>query len=164
MTTNIQLENYVKIHKLKNQAFLGVFPSDELPIINTFNACLIINYSSDNESGTHWVAMSGLNTRLPNYFDSYGLHPDEADSILGLQTGFNEYLKKHSLTGQYDYNTFDLQSWKQSIDDDVCGEYCLAFLYHGLPNINSPFWKAYLTEKNAEKRDIMIKHRIAIRK
>ena len=54
MTTNIQLEAYIKRHKaiLGNQIFLGVMPSDELPRNPPINSCLIVNYSPEKDPGT----------------------------------------------------------------------------------------------------------------
>lgn len=160
MTTNIQLEAYVKRHKLPNDVFLGVFPSDELPDTNVKNACLIINYSPDADKGTHWVAMRKLNTAMPEYFDSYSLAPDKADPILSLNTDFTDYLKQHSTTGDFTYNTFDLQSWNKGQTE--CGEWALAFLYNGIPKLSIPFWVRYMKEPNGVKRDEMIRRYIGI--
>ena len=169
MTSNFQLEKYIKQHPLNNQVFLGVFSEDTLPNTNVKNACMIINYSPDDKAGSHWVAMSGLNGKLPLYFDSYGLKPDGADTILGWNTDFDEYLNRHSLrsplggnstTGNYDYNKVDLQSWKHG--EDECGEWCLWFLKHGLPSATNPCWAPYLSEKDAVARDRMIRRRIGI--
>ena len=170
MTTNIQLEAYVKRHPLPNAVFLGCFASDQLPDTNVKNACLIINYSPDADAGTHWVAMRRLNTAMPEYFDSFGLSPDKADPILSLNTDFTDYLKQHSTfrgaggadstTGSFAYNTFDLQSWNKG--QTVCGEFALAFLYNGIPKLSTPFWVRYLKEPNGVKRDEMIRRYIGI--
>ena len=160
MTTNFQLEKYIKQHPLSNQVFLGIFSEDTLPNTNVKNACMIINYSPDDKDGSHWVAMSGLNTKLPIYFDSYGLKADGADSILGWNTDFDEYLKQHSTTGEYNYNKIDLQSWKHGQDE--CGEWCLWFLYRGLPSASNPCWAPYISQKNLVIRDQMIRRRIGI--
>ena len=165
MTSNVQLEGYIKKHKhrLHNQNFLGVFPSDQLPNLSGRNECMIINYSPSSDDGTHWIAMRNLNNALKpaEYFDSYGLHPDEADSILGLTTNFTAYLKEHSST-MFIYNTIDLQSWRQG--EDECGEWCLLFLMEGLPNVNNKVWSRFLAQKYKHIRDKMVKRYIHIRK
>ena len=160
MTSNFQLEKYIKQHTLNNQVFLGIFSEDTLPNTNVKNACMIINYSPDAKAGSHWVAMSGLNGKLPLYFDSYGLRADGADSILGWNTDFKEYLEQHSTTGEYNYNKIDLQSWKHGQDE--CGEWCLWFLYNGLPSACNPCWAPYISQKNLVIRDQMIRRRIGI--
>ena len=35
----------------------GVFPSEKLPVINTYPATLIANTDPHNKPGTHWAAM-----------------------------------------------------------------------------------------------------------
>ena len=43
MTDNVQLMHYINKHKnkLRNRHFMGIFSSDELPIVNSHNACLM---------------------------------------------------------------------------------------------------------------------------
>ena len=158
MTSNVQLLHYILNHRLPpGQLFLGVFSSDNLPIEVGSNSCLIVNYSKRNQPGTHWVAMKNLNTNEPEYFDSYGRAPDTDDRFVSNRTNFDSYLRNHSTSGQYQYNTIDLQSWNiNGPDDDVCGQYALAFLYHGLPRNSSKFWRPFLNEQSREKRDEMI--------
>lgn len=164
MTTNVQLLHYILNHRLPpGQLFLGVFSSDNLPIEVGSNSCLIVNYSKRNQPGTHWVAMSGLGTNEPMFFDSYGRKPDTDDIYVKNKTSFDSYLRNHSLSGQYQYNTIDLQSWNvNGPDDDVCGQWCIAFLYHGLPRPSSKFWRPFLNEQSREKRDEMIASLIKI--
>jgi len=118
--------------------FLGAFAADELPDdpigMGGQNASLIVNYSdADSPSGgTHWVAMRfkpGVNAL---YFDSYGKHPDNFDNRLNTRTGFAAYLKKHSATGGYSYNSIDLQCYGgPNGGSDVCGEWSSAFVRIG---------------------------------
>lgn len=167
MTSNFQLENYINSHKSKfgmNNTFLGVFSADNLPHPKSFsNGYLIINYSDENQKGTHWIGMRNLNSiKEPEYFDSYGLAPDKADVYVNNTTDFKDYLIQNSRTGQYNYNKIDVQSWKEG--DDECGEYCLVFLMYGLPDDKNPVWAKFLREQNKQKRDEMVKRFIGIRK
>lgn len=165
MTTNFQLEDYVKKHKHRlgtNQHFLGVFPSDELPDAVGKNQCLIINYSPNDKTGTHWVAMRNLNSNKPaEYFDSYGLAPDQADPLLRLKTHMRNYIVEHS-SSPYIYNSIDLQSWKEG--EDECGEWALLFIMEGLPNVNNKVWAKFLYQRDKQLRDRMVKKYIGIRK
>lgn len=165
MTDNIQLETYINQHRrlLVNKNFLGVFPSDALPHVNCKNACLIANYSPKGSTGTHWIAMSNLNGRgNAYYFDSYGKPPSGDDAILDVHTAFKEYLSKYSSTGKYDYNTFDFQAYGKN--ENECGEWATLFILYGIPSINNATWYQFFSEKNAKKRDLMVRKFLNIRK
>ena len=85
MASNIELQDYLTKHKKAlpiSSHFIGCYSANRLPKNVNPGDCLIVNYSPDNKNGTHWVAMSGLKTNNVMYFDSYGLHPDEADKLL----------------------------------------------------------------------------------
>lgn len=87
--------------------FLGVFPSDHLPTIHLRPACFIANTDASNETGTHWVAMYFDN--YVEYFDSYGLEPLPAFQVYDIEKR----------------NKFCLQD----LDTDVCGQYCIYYLF-----------------------------------
>ncbi len=88
--------------------FLGVFPRDMVPS-HRGDGCLIANTDTSSEKGTHWVAMY-RDKSLGEYFDSYGVVPFA-----------NKFLGKNFL-----HNKTVLQSPYS----DVCGHYCLYFLYY----------------------------------
>jgi hypothetical protein len=51
-TTNKDLENYIKLLKIKN--FRGVVMKDELEKLNPLtNECFIINLENSNQNGSH---------------------------------------------------------------------------------------------------------------
>jgi hypothetical protein len=94
-----------------NSKFLGVFASDCLPShIHSYPSCLVANTDPHNLPGTHWVAFYFISPRQLEFFDSFGMHP----SIYG----FNLEAKVH-------YNEHQIQSFTS----DVCGHYCIFFLY-----------------------------------
>lgn len=169
MTTNTQLQKYINNNKpYSNQNFLGVFASDQLPVIATHNACLIVNYSPSTISDHgHWCAMLYLNTpnKSPYWFDSFGFKPDYDDHNMGVQTHFKKYLLKYSGTTTYLYNKFDFQGYS-NVDPkytDVCGEYSVTAITHGQPNNNVPIWNQLLNSKSTLERDKIIKEFCKIR-
>ncbi len=162
MTSNVQLEDYIKRNKNKmhNKNFLGVFPSDELPEINTHNACCIINYSPSTISDHgHWVACLYLNqpNKSPYFFDSYGFPPDRDDAVLNVETDMKDWILRHSSTGKYDYNKFDFQAYSGP-NNDVCGEFACVCVVEGPPNSSVPIWNKLMTTKSAVDRDFIIRN------
>ena len=97
----------------KRVNFLGVFAQNQIPLIDSsfsFPLCFVSNTHPSSKPGEHWVAFYYDSPSSLEFFDSYGLHP----SIYG----FNHKplrMNHHSL---------------QSIDSDVCGQYCIFYLYH----------------------------------
>ena len=162
MTTNFQLENYLKNEK----GFLGAFPSDKLPENPKSGSSLIVNYSKYGEKGSHWVSMRGLNSVNTEYFDSYGFNADDDDLLLGETTHFKNYLEKNSINGKYTVNMLNLQQ----LTSDVCGEYSAWFIKWGLPElfyngkvIVNPRWKPYIKNNNSFMNDKLIKKSVGIR-
>ena len=162
MSTNFQLEHYLRNEK----GFLGVYPSDKLPKNPPSGSSLIANYSKAGERGSHWVAMSGLNTIHTEYFDSYGFEADDDDLLLGETTSFENYLKNNSINGKYTTNKIELQS----LNSDVCGEYAAWFIKYGLPElyynnkvIVNPKWRDFIKQNNSYMNDKLIKKLVGIR-
>lgn len=163
MTTNIQLEHYLRNEK----GFVGVYASDKLPNNPLPNSSLIANYSKAGERGSHWVGMRGLNSiNNPEYFDSYGFDPDDEDLLLGETTQFKDYLKQNSKTGKYTTNKLNFQS----LESDVCGEYASYFIKNGMPEqfsnnkvIINVKWKDFIKNNNSYLNDKMIKKIVGIR-
>ena len=92
--------------------FIGVFASDSLPLeISHKPVSLIANLDTSMEDGSHWVCFYFPQHGLPEYMDSFGLHP--IPSFLKL------------LGHKYRCNT----SFLQSPFSAVCGQYCLYYLH-----------------------------------
>ena len=98
----------------------GVFPSDKLPVINTYPASLIANTDPHDKPGTHWVAMYFESPHESEFFDSYGFPPEtyNMDTFILRQATY--------------YNDKPLQG----LDSDVCGDYCLFYLLHRARNVD----------------------------
>ena len=94
--------------------FLGVFARDTIPHLDdslTYPLCFVSNTHTREKPGEHWVAFFYVSSNFLEFFDSYGLHPS-----------------------LYDFTNFSPQLFKektlQSLDSNVCGQYCIFFLYH----------------------------------
>ena len=164
MSYDFQLYKYLEKNMKDFNNFLGVFSSDKLPNNPPPNSSLIVNYSKSNEAGTHWVAMSGLNTNKVYFFDSYGFDPDDENLLLKTQSQFIDYIKKNiKKGGRYYINPLELQS----LEADTCGEYATKFILDGMPQINDKInkkWEKYINSVNSKQNDIMIKKEINLRK
>jgi hypothetical protein len=95
--------------------FVGVFACDQLPRGRMeFPAALVANTDPASESGKHWVAFYFDSGGNAEYFDSYGIAPQNCD----LFDFFKAHGKNHK------FNGVQLQSGSSS----VCGHWCIAFL------------------------------------
>jgi hypothetical protein len=161
MSYSGQLEKYILNQQVSG--FLGVFAADQLPNSPPAGSSLIVNYSQSNEQGTHWVAMRGLNTNACEYFDSYGMEPDDEDILLSRHTQFKAYLQRNS-KGAWHRNDIDLQH----TTSNVCGEYACKFITDGNPMMKdnktiNPKCKKYVLSNSATKNDKWIQQEIKLR-
>lgn len=115
----LQILDYAQKDKLLNNQFLGVFPVNKLPVVANFPASLIINLDPSYMPGSHWVAMwYALGGKTAEYFDSFGRRPAQGPLCTHLKHNLES--SSHVL-----YNDKSVQN----IFSDVCGQYCLYFLY-----------------------------------
>jgi hypothetical protein len=68
-TTNIQLENIGKA--MFGDKFVGVYPSDKIPKMNT-GEYSIINLDKSNMPGSHWVSIVKTAADTTYIYDSFG--------------------------------------------------------------------------------------------
>lgn len=59
--------------KLFGDKFMGVFPSDKIPILSLASPYAILNLDKSTQSGSHWVAISKVGKKTYIY-DSFGRH------------------------------------------------------------------------------------------
>lgn len=115
-----------------NADFVGVFPSDQIPLIQPsfIVKCLIINLDPSNKPGSHWVALSYHRNKLGRnemeYFDSYGFPPYLTIPIRGK----NWHLS---------YNRTRFQKEKSV----VCGQHCVHFVDKRLAGVD---FKTFLVQ------------------
>ena len=109
---DIRLNSILKHFKPLINIFIGVVGKNELKA-TSYPFCLISNESKYGTKGTHWVALYFDVAGTCDYFDSYG-HPPNKE--------IQEFMNKHAKIIQGNTKQF------QSIDSDVCGQYCIYFL------------------------------------
>lgn len=88
--------------------FKGVFSSDTIPILQK-NEAIVVNTDKASEKGTHWLAFFMNETKTIEVFDSYGQSP-EFYGIFIPNTCWNNIVF-------------------QSLSSNVCGAYCIYFIY-----------------------------------
>ena len=71
------------------QYFIGVFPIDLLPSIDSFPCSFIFNTHTSNKPGEHWIGVFYDKKQNCSFFDSFGFSPKDY--------GVESYLKKIQL-------------------------------------------------------------------
>ena len=106
--------------------FVGVFAKDELlstcSHLQSRPCALVVNTSTSNRLGVHWLALYLHKNGTGTYFDSYGGKPD-------MQ--LRHFLDEHAPRG-WSRNTRKLQS----VYTTTCGGFCILYLMaqHQEPN------------------------------
>ena len=107
--------------------YLGVFPYDFTPYQRLFSSqdrnlisFCIANTDPSTQPGQHWVAFfrSGMDSPL-EFFDSYGEPPETYGFPLNISN------LTSSGTAPLQFSRHSLQA----LDSNVCGHYCILFLY-----------------------------------
>jgi hypothetical protein len=112
--------------------FLGVFAADRIPMLNNFLCCYIVNTDPASLPGKHWVAYFHISAKSKEFFDSYGQPPT---------TYFLPTYPKLM------YNTKSFQS----LTSNVCGHYCIFYLYRRCRSI--PLSRITFTLSNVRDPD-----------
>ena len=108
----LQLKRALERDTFTKKIFGGVFAADELPkTFDTFPYGFVANTDPSTEPGTHWVAFYFPSHDKGEFFDSYGYPPEH-----------------------YGLESYDIETWNkyklQSSWSNVCGQYCIFYLYH----------------------------------
>lgn len=111
---SIQIEKILKSNRQTKNIFLGVFARAELPKINIYPCCFVINTAKRSHPGKHWLAFYYTSNKVCNFFDSYGNNP----AFFNLDGFIN------STSIKFVSNKKVIQSWKSQ----NCGYYCILFL------------------------------------
>lgn len=114
-----QLSVILKNDKHTKHVFKGVYPSDRIPMVDTFPCSYVINSEPHYQQGLHWLVMH-FPSKDDNaeFFDSYGNAPDYYSRC------FVDYFHENSF--KYTYNTVCLQDNSSR----VCGQYCVFYIYY----------------------------------
>lgn len=99
-------------HPLTRNVFVSVHAADTLPTLSPqLKPCAYIaNTDKSSEPGKHWVCFYFPKYSIPEYFDSYGVHP-------------NKYFERF-LEGNYVKNINFIQHPKST----VCGQYVMFYI------------------------------------
>ncbi|KAL7306142.1 hypothetical protein TKK_0001588 [Trichogramma kaykai] len=121
---------------------IGVFPADRIPKVWTRPAAFILNTDDHTKPGMHWVSIYSNSNGYAYYFDSYGIPPFVPLDINRIRKNCK----------RYGYNTVQLQS----ATSDVCGQYCLMFLYYMRSELGFQRFLANFSD-NLEKNDSIVR-------
>lgn len=113
--------NSLELHRILSRDpytaryFIGVFPSDKIPVIHLTPAALVVNNQDSRHRGEHWLALWVIDNQTIEFFDSMGLTP----SAYGrdISAFVNQYPVVH-------WNKIRLQSFTSN----VCGAYCVYYI------------------------------------
>ena len=137
-----EIANALRREKVTKNLFYGVYPSDKIPknfFTRKGEGGIVFNFDASHLAGSHWVSVYKDNIGNVEYFDSYGLPPLHPNVI-------------EMFRGKITYNNKRLQGF----NSDVCGAYCLYFLYKkgqkkSLKTIVEQFGKNYCLNDNYVK-------------
>jgi hypothetical protein len=120
-----QITRILRSDPCTQSIFRGVFACDMLPKGKfTYPSAFVCNTDPHSKPGQHWVAIYLDNDGCGEYFDSYGLAPDDDILPIYTQKYLKTFLQKH--TTSWTYNTTSLQNPVTA----VCGQYCVFYLLH----------------------------------
>lgn len=102
--------------KITRNKFKGVFSSENMPKKSTYFQtpfCFVVNTDPSWLPGAHWVAIFVDQDQKIEFFDSFGRRPmtQHLKNFCGREYTFNERII-------------------QSLTSNVCGQYCIYFLYN----------------------------------
>ena len=140
------LRNLMKICSLDRNNFNGVFSCDNFYLkakegqinLSPGNR-YIINLSSSNHQGSHWVAIQINTPHEAEYFDSYGLQC------------FDDFIKR-----ALEEKNITIQTFKKTIQDPLsqsCGFFCIAYLISREVNISKTEFATFFSSKNLIDND-----------
>lgn len=113
---SLEIALILKSVKSTKNVFLGVFACDDLPTnISRTPAILICNTQPLTKSGEHWIAIYISKKRYGEYFDSFGLPPQNEFFII--------FLRKNCVN--YKYNKVMIQS----LFSNFCGQFCIIYSF-----------------------------------
>jgi len=92
--------------------FLGIFASDQLPVIRRLPALLVVNTDDSTKNGAHWVAMFIDSKKYGEYFDSLAQQP---------LVEFASFMDKYCSRWTYSERQI------QSISSYFCGHFVIFF-------------------------------------
>lgn len=120
--------------------FMGVFARDELPLQPNYPGCLVFNTDPRNKKGQHWLCLFYDKNGSCDFFDSYGMPPEN----------FNMLSYLNATSNSWNYNNKRIQG-----DSTYCGQYCILFLLFRVRSKAIDFFIGF--DKNYKKNDLKLK-------
>ncbi len=137
---NFELRTFLRRKLADRQVY--VMPSDILPERFSLPAGFIVNLSSSNQPGTHWVAIYINECGEGTYFCSFAMKPQEKN--------IQNFLRMHCKT--IEYNSMQLQSQHS----DLCGHYAAIFLMHAFNGLGLTHFQKFFST-NLILNDLLIR-------
>lgn len=113
--------NSSQIHKIltrdpiSTRFFIGVYPSDLIPVIRKFPSSLVLNTDKHDEGGSHWLAVYIQDEETLDFFDSFGLPPEAYGEDIARFVMNYRHVRRNKIP-------------LQSLTSNVCGQYCIYFI------------------------------------
>jgi len=130
--------------KKTSEIFLGVFARDELPKDPVYPSCFVFNTAPRCMSGEHWLCVFYDKNGCCDFFDSYGMPPEN----------FNMKSYLNATSNSWKYNKQRIQG-----ESMYCGHYCILFLLFRVRSKSINFFLAF--SKNFTKNDKKLKELMA---
>ena len=108
--------------------FRGVFARNELPLDPIYPSCFIFNTAPRDMSGEHWLSVYYDKNGFCDFFDSFGMPPENFN--------MKNYLNTTALSWKYN---------KQRIQGNsvYCGHYCILFLLFRARSKTINFYRSF---------------------
>lgn len=135
-----------RILKKNCSIYLGVYASDELPVVKSTRHVIVVNTDPASRPGKHWICMYFDGKGRGEYFDSFGLPPKRT---------FKSYLDKHCTSWTFNNKRM------QSVVSKFCGHYCI--WYCMMKNRNVVLRELVKTMTNDTGLNDFLVHRFACR-
>ena len=110
---SVQMDTALRSDAKVRDMFLGVFPSDMIPV-KEYPSSLIVNTQPSSMNGEHWVAFFLPRVGVLEAFDSYGQNPGRYSSWIKRWMGEDFVVMSNTV--------------RQNTDSTVCGQYCMFYV------------------------------------
>lgn len=141
---SLEIDVILKANKSTKKIFLGVFACDTLPKIvpRRSPVLLICNTQPIRKSGEHWIAIFISKNKYGEYFDSFGLPPQNIYIL--------RFLRRNCI--KYKYNSKMIQS----LFSNYCGHFCIMYVYYKSMFKSFESFIKHFNEKNLKANDNIV--------
>lgn len=125
---------------------IGVFPADQLPKITRLPSSFIANTDDSTRDGQHWVAFHISDDKKLEYFDSYGMKPNNKYFETFIKKFRKQICNKQRLQGPL---------------STTCGQYALAFLFHRAQGLSLDEIVGKFSKNDLHENDHLVQDMVA---